>query len=274
MKKLLVIALLILSFSIVHAQNIYTAFDLPDNHTAKIFTPGTRVRILPAVEAEISDSLSTGKNVTVIKKDTAFLTIGERSSYWYQVNYKTNGQEKSGFIWGGNFCLGYRKYSGYDFLFGIPATIKKTSAETGDIYNELLGVVKVFAGDSMIAEAVFNAGNAENFNAFSFEVKQQQGLKNVQAVVRVSVSGAACGIPSYDQYFLFTNKRLKPLPILTSVSDADLFYYLESYHFPDKNINVNTIVKRTKEMEKDEASQLEKIKSGKKIYTWDGNEMK
>ncbi|PZT97255.1 MAG: SH3 domain-containing protein, partial [Chryseobacterium sp.] len=92
--------------------------------------------------------------------------------------------------------------------------------------------------------------------------------------LKATVSGEACGIPSYDQYVLFKDKKLIVLPQLMNVGDADVYYHSEEFVFPnDKGGVPNAFIFKMEEMEKDDRDR-EKKKRASKTYLWDGNSYK
>ena len=60
------------------------------------------------------------------------------------------------------------------------------------------------------------------------------GLKNVNSIYRISLSGEACGIPTYHYYFGWTGKKILLLPQKYQVGDAGIFYHTEEFFFPNE----------------------------------------
>ena len=117
-------------------------------------------------------------------------------------------------------------------------------------------------------------GNSENLQSYGFTFIENKNLKNVDFIIQIYVSGDACAIPTYNQYFFWTNNRFYKLPRLMSVSDAGAFHYEELYIFPNlKKVKPNTILKTTEESETDENEKTKTSKKSK-IYFWDGKSLK
>lgn len=246
-------------------------FHFEDNKTQKIFTDWTRVRMAPDVNAQILDSLRTNQKILILNKDKTILKLGERRANWYRISYSKNGKPFEGYLWGGNLCVGYRTRSGYDFLFGLTKTLNKKNPESDGAIQQNYASVKMVDGENLIDEISFETGSGESLSYATFDVEGNHRLKNVEFTLKTMVSGEACGVPSYDQYILFTAKKLIVLPQLMNVGDADVYYHSEEFVFPDsKGGNPNIFILRTEEMEKDENDQ-EKIKYTAKAYFWDGN---
>lgn len=245
-------------------------FGFEENKTQKIFTDWTRVRLEPDVNAEILDSLSTNQQVTILKKEDKILQLGERASNWYKVSYQKGDKISEGYLWGGNLCVGYRNKNGYDFLFGLSKTEARKDKQSGQSFRQNIASIKVLQENTVIDEVFFDTGSGESLSYATFNMESNHQLKDVELTLKAMVSGEACGIASYDQYVLFSNKKLIALPQLMNVGDADVYYHSENFIFPnDKGGVPNAFVWKMEEMEKDE-NDKEKIKRSSIIYLWDG----
>ncbi|GAA5098450.1 hypothetical protein GCM10023210_34620 [Chryseobacterium ginsengisoli] len=250
-------------------------FNFEENKTQKIFTDWTRIRQSPNVNAQIMDSLQTNQQILILKKDETILKLGERRANWYKISYQKDDKTSEGYVWGGNLCVGYRNKNGYDFLFGLTKTINKKDKEYPEInIQQNIASVKVVEGNTLIDEVSFETGSAESLSYGTFNIESNHKLQNVELTLKATVSGEACGIASYDQYILFKDKKLVPLPQLMNVGDADVYYHTEEFVFPnDKSGIPNTFIFKMEEMEKDEKDR-EKKKKASKVYLWNGNSYK
>lgn len=126
---------------------------------------------------------------------------------------------------------------GKEFLFGVSGTQKVIDIE-GISSNALKGEVSVLENGKLLGSGVFNAGTMENIAGVEFKVDKTKRFKNVDYIIQVSVSGEACGIPTYEQtYFMKKEGFLVALPLLQSVSDAGEYYHIEKYDFHMKVMN-------------------------------------
>jgi hypothetical protein len=249
-------------------------FNFEENKTQKIFTDFTRVRQQPTVNSKILDSLPSNQQVLIIKKDESLLKLGERAAHWYKISYQKNSQTVEGYIWGANLSVGYRNKNGYDFLFGLTKTLSKTNPDGDGSYQQNYASVKVLKGNQLMDEANFETGLGESLNFGTFTIESNHQLKNVDFTLKATMSGEACGIAGYDQYVLFTNKKLIALPQLMNVGDADIYHHSEEFIFPnDKGGIPNAFILKTEEMEKDE-NEREKTKRLSKTYLWNGSSYK
>ncbi|WBV52353.1 SH3 domain-containing protein [Chryseobacterium gambrini] len=246
-------------------------FDFEENKTQKIFTDWTRIRQSPNITSPILDSLQSNQQILILKKDETILQLGERRANWFKISYQKGDTTSEGYVWGGNLCVGYRNKNGYDFLFGFTKTLAKKNPDFNGTIQQNYASVKVMEENTLIDEVSFETGSGESLSYGSFVMESNHKLKNVELTLKATVSGEACGIPSYDQYILFRNKKLIALPQLMSVGDADVYYHSEEFVFPnDKGGISNAFIFKMEEMEKDEKDR-EKKKKASKTYIWDGS---
>lgn len=246
-------------------------FSFEENKPQKIFTDWSRIRQEPDVKAAILDSLQSNQPILILKKEEKILKLGERRAYWYKISYQKGENTLEGYVWGGNLCVGYRNKNGYDFLFGLTKTISK-KGKNNDSFSQNIASVNVMEGNVLINEAPFETGSGESLSFATFNIESNHKLDQVELTLKAMVSGEACGIPSYDQYILFANKKLVILPQLMNVGDADIFYHSETFVFPnDKGGIPNAFIFKTEEMEKNEITGKEKKKNSSKTYLWKGD---
>lgn len=246
-------------------------FDFEENKTQKIFTDWTRIRQSPNVSSPVLDSLQSNQQILILKKDETILKLGERRANWYKISYQKGDTTSEGYVWGGNLAVGYRNKNGYDFLFGLTKTLAKKDPGFNTTIQQNYASVKVMEGNTLIDEVSFETGSGESLSYGSFALESNHKLKNVELTLKATVSGEACGIPGYDQYILFRNKKLIALPQLMNVGDADVYYHSEEFVFPnDKGGIPNAFIFKMEEMEKDEKDR-EKKKKATKTYVWDGS---
>jgi len=269
-------ALFLFVLQIFHAQeenDTYAngVFEFEESKLQKIFTDWTRIRQSPNVDSSVLDSLQTNQEVVILKKENSVLKLGERSANWYKISYQKNGKNSEGYLWGGNLCIGYRNKNGYDFLFGLAKTLNKKNPGFEGSIQQNYASVKVLEGNILLDEVSFETGSGESLNYGNFVIESNHKLKNVELTLKAAVSGEACGIPSYEQYILFVNKKLVSLPQLMNVGDADVYYHSEEFIFPNDKAGIpNAFIFKMEEMEKDD-NDREKKKHASTIYLWNGS---
>ncbi|MCY1660846.1 SH3 domain-containing protein [Chryseobacterium sp. SL1] len=215
--------------------------------------------------------MQSNQQILLLKKDETILKLGEKRANWFKISYQKGDTTLEGYVWGGNLCVGYRNKNGYDFLFGLTKTLAKKNPDFNGTIQQNYASVKVMEGNTLIDEVSFETGSGESLSYGSFATESNHKLKNVELTLKATVSGEACGIPSYDQYILFRNKKLIALPQLMSVGDADVYYHSEEFVFPnDKGGIPDAFIFKMEEMEKDDRDR-EKKKKASKTYIWDGS---
>ncbi|HBN6701453.1 TPA: SH3 domain-containing protein [Elizabethkingia anophelis] len=236
--------------------------------TAKIFVDKTNIRDLPGLTGNIVDALPQGTSVKIIQETNIINKIQERSAQWYKIQY--NGKE--GYVWGANLSVANKLVDGKEFLFGVSGTQKVIDIE-GISSNALKGEVSVLENGKLLGSGVFNAGTMENIAGVEFKVDKTKRFKNVDYIIQVSVSGEACGIPTYEQtYFMKKEGFLVALPLLQSVSDAGEYYHIEKYDFHMKVMN--QFFMTTEEEENANSDNNEYKMDGftkTSFYEWDGD---
>lgn len=266
--------LFLLTLQLLSAQEEVYAdgiFNFEENKARRIFTDGTRIRRSPGVNAPVLDSLQANQQVMVLKKEEIVLKLGERVANWYKISYLKNDKNSEGYVWGGNLCIGYRNKNGYDFLWGLTKTVTKKDPQfPNEAIQQNIAAVKMMEGNTVLDEVSFDTGSGESLGYGSFSTESGHRLDNVDFMLKATVSGEACGIPGYDQYILFTGKKLIALPQLMSVGDADIYYHHEEFIFPnDKGGIPDAFIFKMEEMERDDKDR-EKKKKASKTYLWDG----
>lgn len=236
--------------------------------TAKIFVDNTNIRDLPGLTGNVVDALPQGTSVKIIQETNIINKIQERSAQWYKIQY--NGKE--GYVWGANLSVANKLVDGKEFLFGVSGTQKVIDIE-GISSNALKGEVSVLENGKLLGSGVFNAGTMENIAGVEFKVDKTKRFKNVDYIIQVSVSGEACGIPTYEQtYFMKKEGFLVALPLLQSVSDAGEYYHIEKYDFHMKVMN--QFFMTTEEAENANPDNDEYKMDGftkTAVYEWDGD---
>lgn len=276
MKSFLFFFSLLISFlSSAQENGIYEngVFNFEINKNQKIFTDDTRIRQNPNSSSPILDSLKSNSVIKILEKHQNITGLGERFSHWYKIQYTKDGKASQGYIWGGNIAMKFISKNGNDFLFGLLPSRKEFNSNEKIDQVKNVASVKVFENNIKIDEAIFESGIGESLSYAMFDTDSNQGLKNVDFILKAIVSGEACGVPSYEQQILFSNSKLFQLPTLINVGDADIFYHSETLIYPsEEGGKPNSIYFMMEEMEKDEKEQ-EKYKRNKEEYFWDGKNL-
>lgn len=273
--KFLFSLLLCISFLYGTAQQAepdFTQWPAENDSTYSMFAKKGYMRNAPGLTGIVIDSLTTGDRVRIKAQTEKFDVIKNINASWVKVVNTATGKE--GYIWQGLLSVKETTANGLRFLYGIDRVFYKQ--EEGAKYAKLLMQVKAITADSVAAITEFETSAGEAASYTEMKLLGDPKLQNLQNVVRISLGGEACGIPTYYFYFGWTGKKFLALPGKYIVGDADVFYHSETLLFPnEKGGQPGKIIKLTEEEETlEEATAKKKAKvkhtNSKEVYVWDG----
>lgn len=262
------------------SENFYWPFYHSQNTVGVIGVKKCYIRQEPSLNGKILDSLNIGFKVNVLNNTTETSTINGLNLSWVEIEYYQNNQSKKGFVWKGFIALGSSKKNNILFLTTIDSKFNKKIKEGGSVYNTVFCNVSVKAVNEhhQILDTFTMPKQLDESQFFENSTINGWGLKNVNSIYRISLSGEACGIPTYHYYFGWTGKRFLQLPQKYQVGDAGVFYHTEEFIFSnEKKGEQNTIIKQIIEAEIiDENAEDNKflVKKEFKYYSWDGSTFK
>lgn len=279
MKNILLLILLFSNFTFsqeISSENYFWTFNNNSNVEGVIGVKKCYVRKEPKTNSDLLDSLLVGNKITITSNSSESTVINGLNLSWVEIEYIKNNQIKKGFIWKGFIALGSSKKKDILFLTTIDSKFTKKVKEGGFEYSAEFCKISVKAVNEnfkIIDEKSFSKQLSES-QFFENSTINGWGLKNVNAIYRISLSGQACGIPTYCYYFAWTGKKILFLPEKYIVGDAGIFYHSEEFIFPNEKKGVsNTIIKQIIEAEIiDENAEDNKFLVKKEIeyYSWDG----
>jgi hypothetical protein len=286
MKTLLVFLFLALC-QFVFAQN---EPDFPDMRSGMInntdtsdryiFADTALVRVSPDTKQAPADTLFAGDNITVTGVTPNALTIRGLKGPWLKIKYTKNGELKSGYIWQGLVsCIPLRR-GDVKFVLGVERRADSVTGSGKDKYTikRFLFKLKVVKQGAILAKTTFIASDDESANFCYGKIMSGMGLTNVQNMVVISVGGEACGIPEYAYYFAWTkSQQLINFPERQGMSDAGIFYHIETFTFPNEKdgkpdmvIWKKTVEESTDKVDKNGNEILKVTERKSAVYTWDG----
>jgi len=280
MKKYIALSALLMCLSIKPAiaqVNIYSDF-AEKNAERYVFGDTVFVRQNFGITHPVIDTLFVGDDVNVLATDTSIFALKGFSAPWVKVQYKKSGTPKEGYLWSGLLSFNCLRRGEVKFVFGIDYCTKKVVTHNGENYDDYQTLIKVKVVKSgiKIHQQQFVLDGAESMSYVEGKVTNHKGLDKVQYLLDLNFSGEACGIPSYTKMFAWNGKQLNPLPLLTSISDAGVFYDHESFIFPADKKGKKGMIGLLKET----GEETEKLdKKGNPIfkesistswYTWNG----
>lgn len=284
MKKLLLF-LLFTNFIFsqdISSENYFWGFNYgnADRIEAVIGVKNCYVRQDSTANSQLLDSLQIGHKIKVIKNTNENLNIKGLNLSWVEIEYSKNNQIKTGFLWKGFIAVGNTTKGNTTFLTTIDTKYSKKIQRDdykyeGDFYR--ISVKAIDSENHIISEKSFSKELYES-HFFQNSAISSWGLKELNAIYRISFSGEACGIPTYHFYYGWNGKEFLLLPEKYDVGDAGVFYHTEEFIFPkEKGGQPNTIIKNIKEAENtDENSNTFDFLVTKttEYYSWDGKNFK
>jgi len=285
MKRLL-LSLFILVTHFVYAQEVP---DFPDMRSWMInsndsdryvFADTAYVRVTPDTKQAPLDTLFAGDNITVSDVTTNGLTIRGLKGPWLSINYIRNGVHKSGYIWQGLVSCKPMRRGDVKFVYGIERRADSIyrRGKNWDTIPRFLVKLKVIRNGTILAKATLTTYDDESANTSEGKVMSGMGLANVQNIVVLSFSGEACGIPTLDYYFAWTNNnQLVRLSNKMNVVDAGSLDHSETFTFPnEKNGKPDRIIwnmineEASDKIDKHGEYIMEVTDKKTTTYIWDG----
>jgi len=249
-----------------------------------IFADTAYIRISPDTKQPPTDTLLAGDNITVTGMTTKSLTIRGIQGPWLKIAYTKNGEYRKGYIWQGLVSCTPLRRGVLKFVYGIERkidsiTLTDNRKDTFPYYRVRLKVVQ---NGVLLAKATQTIGDNETANFSSGKIMSGMGLTNVQHIVVLTFTGAACGVPTDDYYYAWTKDgQLIQLPSKTNIGDAGAYYHTEEFTFPnEKNGQPDMIVwnmeeaEATDKVDKDGMNILKVTDKKSTRYVWDAENKK
>lgn len=268
----------------IPSENYFWDFNYNSENktTAVIGAKNCYIREETSTNSTLLDSLQIGTKIKVVKNTEVHLNIKGLNLSWVEIEYSKNNQIKTGFLWKGFIAVGNITKGNTMFLTTIDSKYsKKVQREDyeyeGDFYR--ISVKAIDTENHIISEKSFSKELSES-HFFQNSAISSWGLKNLNAIYRISFSGEACGIPTYYFYFGWNGKEFLLLPEKYDVGDAGAYYHTEEFIFPkEKGGQPDRIIKNIEEDEevgeaKDGSYTIHEIKKSTEFYSWDGKTFK
>lgn len=260
----------------VASENFFWPFYHSQNIEGIIGVKKCYIRKEPSTLSRPIDSLSIGSKVIVIRNTKETTLIKGLNLSWVEIEYKENNQIKTGFLWKGCLALGYSKRNNILFLTTIESKFSNKKREQDYEYNANFCQlsIKALNNNNQILDVFNLSKQLDESQFFENSTIRGWGLKNINFIYRISLSGEACGIPTYHYYFGWNGSKILILPEKYEVGDAGVYYHTEEFIFPNEKKGMqNTIIKQIIEAEIiDENAEDYKflIKKELEYYSWNG----
>jgi len=254
----------------------YNLYHTAKDSTALVFVNMAYVRDEPSSKSNLIDSIPLGTSVKFIDEQGLNPT-SLRGMYlpWHKVEYQSNKQKKTGYIWLGLLCLDkvVDSKSGNTFMYGFAW---KSNEESEDYYwveAKVLDKNKTIINSKSFP---YYPGGQSYTNG---ELSSGKDIPNTKNIYSIKFLGEACGISSEDNLFSWDGLNFTTLPKTVAVSDAGVFYYSEELILPNKHkLGKDIILKVSEEGEVEEyddsdldAELIYKVKKKEETFQWDGS---
>lgn len=249
-----------------------------------IFADTAYIRISPDTKQPPLDTLLAGDNITVTGMTTQSLTIRGIQGPWLKIAYNKNGEYRKGYIWQGLVSCAPLRRGDLKFVYGIERKFDSTLVTDNrrDTFPYYRVRLKVVQNGVLLAKATQTIADDESANFSSGKIMSGMGLTNVQHIVVMTFTGAACGVATDDYYYAWTKDgQLIQLPSKTNIGDADAYYHTEEFTFPnEKNGLPDMIVwnmeeaEATDKVDKDGMHVLKVTDKKSQRYVWDAENKK
>ena len=212
--------------NVLNAQASFN-MDRPAGDTVSVFGDKINVRSQPSTDAAGVAQMAAGDLLKIVETSTQTTTMNGFTAPWYKVQ-SLNGKT-TGFVWGGLVSIMPPTVIGDTrFVSGVTKLVSVPNADKLPVYTFEMRAIRNGAITSRTSTTIEGQGMAY-FQPLELGAR---GLKGYSALMQLTLSGEACGIPWYDWYVLWNGNQLSSLPVCESIADADVFSHIESYVFP------------------------------------------
>ena len=257
MKKLLFLFLLIFKIGFGQENKYFSEnYEFKNGDLVYMFGNDVKLRDQPNTESNVLSLLKIGEQVEILEKSNSKTEFDGIESPWYKI--KIN--DKVGFVLGSLISLDKVTNGNLTYLVslkkdGIKLYIKTRVLENGLDFKE--NVSQLMTGE------------------FSIEVNGNKGLENILGVFEIRYLAESCGVNGGGIYLFYDGNQLVKAIDYTQVADADLYWFVEDFIFPNEEggikgkIVYKSEVGETKEYE----TEWTETKITRRILEWNGNEI-
>ncbi|TAI48138.1 SH3 domain-containing protein [Flagellimonas allohymeniacidonis] len=256
MKTRLLIAALttLLTFNLNFAQenpnSSWEASDFKPGEQVFLFGNNVKLRSDPRIESEVIELLRIGEWVEIIEKTKFSWPYKGFDSPFYKVKYDT----EVGYILGGLLSLEKKSLNGIDYYFAI--------SKEGE--RSFLNMRHVEEGDYVEQKTALSNVN------FKIKVLDNKGVPHLDSILLIDYQAEACGEEGGGIYFFVHGNHLIKVGELSQISEAGIFYYAETFVFPDDENGVpeKILFKKEQAQNLDEASQWTQTSTESRLLSW------
>lgn len=263
MRKVLLIMLILLWVSPVLAHKAADSAGFWPYFTARQeFTVYTEA----SVDSEKMIALKPGADIS-LRDYGASARIDNVWGNWHRVMYVQGADSGVGYIWSDKGLVNESlMYGEQRFIYEVTRDMENYLADVTlrafDKNGKLLSQTQTLTVSLEVANNVF------------LRSLDGDGLDNVDFIAQLYMIAEACGYPSYELYFAWTDNKLLTLPEVVTMGGEGIYTsYGENVMFPAGGAPYNTIIKVVTSFEPlDEDSYLTKDSFAIEVYRWDGKQ--
>ena len=257
MNKLLLIFLFI--FNIGFGQDtkyLSENYEFKNGEIAYMFGNDVKLRDQPNTESDVLSLLKIGEQIEILEKSNSEMEFDGIESPWYKIKSKN----KVGFVLGSLISLD-RVINGNQIYL---ISLRK------DGLNLFLKT-RVLDNDLKFKENVSQLLTGE----FSIKATGNKGLENIKSIFKIDYLAESCGVNGGGIYLFYDGHELIKAIDYAQVADADLYWFIEEYIFPnDKDGIKGKVVYKSEIGEtKEYETEWTESKTTRRILEWNGKEM-
>ena len=257
MNKLLLIFLVI--FKIGFGQDtkyLSENYEFKNGEIAYMFGNDVKLREQPNTKSEVLSLLKIGEQIEIVEKSNSEMEFDGIKSPWYKI--KT--ENKVGFVLGSLISLDKVINGNQTYLISLKKDGLKLFIKT-----------RVLENDLEFTENVSQLLTGE----FSIKVTGNKGLENIINIFEIDYLAESCGVNGGGIYLFYDGKELIKAIDYTQVADADLYWFIEEYIFPNEKDGIKgkivykSEIGETKEYE----TEWTESKATRRVLEWNGKEI-
>ena len=231
-------------------------YEFSKGEIAYMFGNDVKLRDQPNTESDVLSLLKIGETIEIVEKSDATMFFDGIESAWYKVKTK----DQVGFVLGNLISLDKATYGDLTYL----VSLKKE----GD---------KLLVKTRLIDKAKDYIEHVSELMTYGFSIKAMgnKGLKNIKSIFQIDYLAEACGVDGGGIYLFYDGQDLLKAIDYTQVADADLYWFIEEYIFPNEEGGVEGKIVYKSEFGETKDYETEWIESKitRRVLEWNGKEI-
>ena len=257
MKKLIIIFILISKIGFGQdTKYLSENYEFKNGEIAYMFGNDVKLRDQPTAESNVLTLLKIGEQIEIIEKSNSTMQFDGIESPWYKVKTK----DKVGFVLGSLISLDKATNGNLTYLVSLKKDGLKLFAKT-----------RVFENGLDFKENVSQLMTGE----FSIKAGGNKGLENIKSIFQIDYLAESCGVNGGGIYLFYDGNDFLKAIDYTQVADADLYWFVEDYIFPNEEggIKGKIVYKSEVGETKDYETEWTESKITRRILEWNGMEI-